>query len=265
MAGLVGACTGGVIVVAIRGTTSGRSVAVVKFITMHERQDGAAQHTNALKAQQIYEMDSSGVVFVDGNDETRGASAEEFYKGDGTAGPATATGSGFEVDGQGTIVTAWHVVQGAARVTVGLGPGDSVPASVVASDPSQDIAALRISTDGVVLHPLKLGQSSAVRVGDSAYAIGNPFGLSRTLTGGLISALGRRIIAPNGLTIDAAMQTDAPINPGNSGGPLLNERGEVIGINSQIETNGDGGGSVGIGFAIPIDDVKQALTKLVKK
>jgi S1-C subfamily serine protease len=142
--------------------------------------------------------------------------------------------------------------------------GKSVEAKVVGKDPSDDLAILRIPTDGLVLHPLKLGDSSTVEVGDPVYAIGNPFDLERTLTTGVISALQREITAPNGFTINHVLQTDAPINPGNSGGPLLNINGEVIGINSQIETGSSGGGSVGIGFSIPINTAKSKIATLEK-
>jgi putative serine protease PepD len=114
----------------------------------------------------------------------------------------------------------------------------------------------------LTFHPIVLGDSSQVHVGDPAYAIGNPFGLGDTLTTGVISAVARRIQAPGGATIAGALQTDAPINPGNSGGPLLNQRGEAIGINSQIETGGRGEGSVGIAFAIPINIAKSEFTRL---
>jgi S1-C subfamily serine protease len=122
---------------------------------------------------------------------------------------------------------------------------------------------LQIPTAGLTLHPLVLGDSGMARVGDSVLAIGNPFGLERTLTTGVISALKRQIQAPNGVTISNVLQTDAPINPGNSGGPLLNEQGQVIGINSQIESGGSGG-SVGIAFAIPINVAKSLLPRLEK-
>jgi S1-C subfamily serine protease len=136
---------------------------------------------------------------------------------------------------------------------------------VVGKDPSNDLAVLRISTDGLTLHPLTLGDSSTAQVGDPVLAIGNPFDLERTLTTGVVSALQREITAPNGFTIDNVLQTDAPINPGNSGGPLLNIEGEVIGINSQIETGGSGDdGSVGIGFAVPINTAKSEISELEK-
>jgi S1-C subfamily serine protease len=155
------------------------------------------------------------------------------------------------------------VVENAVKVIVSLGEhGQTVQASVIGKDPSHDLAVLRIPTGGLTLHPLTLGDSSKVQVGEPVLAIGNPFGLGRTLTTGVVSALQRQITSPNGMTINDALQTDAPINPGNSGGPLLNEHGAVIAINSQIETNGSGGGSVGIAFAIPIETAKSELPEL---
>jgi len=176
----------------------------------------------------------------------------------------TASGSGIVVSADGTILTNWHVVENAVKVTVSLEHGKTVNAQVVGKDPSNDLAVLHIPTEGLTLHPLTLGDSSKVQVGDPVLAIGNPFGLDRTLTTGVISALQRPITAPNGFTISNVLQTDAAINPGNSGGPLLDSSGRVIGINSQIETGGGGGGSVGIGFAIPINTAKTELPQLEK-
>jgi S1-C subfamily serine protease len=155
-------------------------------------------------------------------------------------------------------------VENAIKVTVSLEKGKTVNAQVVGKDPSNDLAVLRIHPDGLALHPLTLGSSAGAQVGDPVLAIGNPFDLERTLTTGVISALQREITAPNGFTIDNVLQTDAPINPGNSGGPLLDASGRVIGINSQIETGGSGGGSVGIGFAVPIDTAKSEISQLEK-
>jgi S1-C subfamily serine protease len=214
-----------------------------------------------LSARQVYERDAAGVVFVSAAGVSQGESVSEFLKGEGGQ-QSTATGSGFEVDGRGTILTNWHVVEGATKVTVGLEHGKTVTGQVIGKDPSNDLAILRIPTGGLTLHPLALGESSAAHVGDPALAIGNPYGLDRTLTTGVVSSLKRQIKAPDGLTINDALQTDAPINPGNSGGPLLNGQGEVIGINSQIVTSGSRGGNVGIAFAIPIDAAKKELTKL---
>ncbi len=196
----------------------------------------------------VYARAATGVVFVNASDVTAPQSASEYLKGEGGQ-QGTATGSGFEVDAHGTILTNWHVVGGASKITVTLEHSRTVPASVIGKDPSTDLAVLQIPTNGLVLHPLVLGDSGTMQVGDPVFAIGNPFGLSETLTTGVISSTERRITAPDGATI-SALQTDAPINPGNSGGPLLNEEGEVIAINSQIETSGANGGNLGIAFAI---------------
>jgi S1-C subfamily serine protease len=216
----------------------------------------------APNAREVYERDAPGVVFVNARGVSDTQTSAEFLKGEAGGGHGTATGSGFEIDASGTILTNWHVVEGASKVTVGLEHGKTIDANILGRDPSNDIAVLRIPTGGLTLHPLVLGDSAKAHVGDPVLAIGNPFGLAQTLTTGVISALERQIQAPNGLTIDGALQTDAPINPGNSGGPLLNEDGEVIGINSQIETGGEHGGSVGIAFAIPIDTAKSELPRL---
>jgi S1-C subfamily serine protease len=175
-----------------------------------------------------------------------------------------ATGSGIVIGSDGTILTNWHVVENAIKVTVSLEKGKAVEAQVVGKDPSNDLAVLRIHPEGMTLHPLPLGSDSTVQVGDPVLAIGNPFDLQRTLTTGVVSALQRTLKAPNGFTITNVIQTDAPINPGNSGGPLLDSAGRVIGINSQIYTGGTGGGSIGIGFAVPIDTAKAELHQLEK-
>ena len=136
---------------------------------------------------------------------------------------------------------------------------------MVGADPSNDLALLKVDAPASQLHPLKLGDSSKMEVGDPVVAIGNPFGLDRTVTSGIVSSLQRQIRAPNGFSIDNVIQTDAAINPGNSGGPLINGAGEVIGINSQIETGGGNDGNVGIGFAIPINTAKEVITELETK
>jgi S1-C subfamily serine protease len=227
-----------------------------------------AGHTSAQgggpTAREVYERDAPGVMFVSASGVSRAQTPSEFLKGESGSGQGSATGSGFEIDDAGTILTNWHVVEGATKVTVGFEHGRTVEASVIGKDPSHDIAVLRIPTAGLALHPLTFGDVSKVRVGDPVLAIGNPFGLARTLTTGVISALERQIQAPNGLRINNVLQTDASINPGNSGGPLLNEYGQVIGINSQIETGGEHGASVGIAFAIPIDIAASELSKLKK-
>jgi S1-C subfamily serine protease len=215
----------------------------------------------ALTASQVYARDAPGVVFVRAVGVNEEQTALEFAKGEGGE-QGVASGSGFEIDSAGTVLTNWHVVANAPTITVGVQSGKTVPAHVVGEDTSTDVAVLRIPTGGLTLHPLVLGRSADVRVGDPVLAIGNPYGLERTLTTGVISARGRTIASPDGAKLNGALQTDAPINPGNSGGPLLNEGGEVIGINSQIETSGGRSGSVGIGFAVPIDAARATVTKL---
>jgi S1-C subfamily serine protease len=224
--------------------------------------NASQQKISALTPHDIYVRDAPGVVFVTSTIVQQTASPFDLFPGQAQQG--TATGSGIVIDNAGTILTNWHVVENAVKVTVTLDNNKTVDAQVVGKDPSNDLAVLRIRTDGLTLHPLTLGDSNSAQVGDPVLAIGNPFGLDRTLTTGVISALQRKITAPNGFTIDNVLQTDAPINPGNSGGPLLDAAGRVIGINSQIETGGSSQGSVGIGFAVPINTAKAEIPQLEK-
>ena len=175
-----------------------------------------------------------------------------------------ATGSGFVLNGDGYIATNAHVVNGAKDIQVSFGKGDPVAAKLVGKDLSTDLAVIKVDPSKLKLDPLTLGDSSMLRVGDPVVAIGNPFGFDDTVTTGIVSALGREIQAPNNFSIDHTIQTDAAINPGNSGGPLLDQEGRVVGINSQIATGGSGKGSVGIGFAIPVDLAKQVFPALIK-
>ena len=167
------------------------------------------------------------------------------------------------IDKAGHIVTNYHVVQGSQKVFVSFSGKDQLPASVVGTDPSTDTAVLRINQHGNALTPLQLGDSDAVRVGDTVYAIGNPFGYTRTLTSGIVSAVQRRITAPNALPIDNAIQTDAAINHGNSGGPLLDSNGRVIGVTSQIYSDSSQSGNIGIGFAIPVNLVRNVAAQII--
>jgi putative serine protease PepD len=188
------------------------------------------------------------------------------------AGPAvvsirtgTGSGTGFLIDDQGTVVTNAHVVGSNKRVLVRFGQDQtSLDGRVVGSDPSSDLAVVEIGANSVPdgVKPLEFADSRAVQVGDVAIAIGNPFGLDRTATEGIVSGLGREIKAPNGFQIDSVIQTDAPINPGNSGGPLLDDAGHVIGVNSQIATSGAGGGNLGIGFAVPSNTARTVVPQL---
>jgi S1-C subfamily serine protease len=181
-----------------------------------------------------------------------------------TTDQGRASGSGWVYSSDGTIVTNDHVVEGARNVSVRFTEnGDPIDAEVVGTDPSTDIAVLKIDPSKVEggVRPLQLADSKRIEPGQPAIAIGSPFGLQGTVTSGIVSALGREIQAPNGFTISGVIQTDAAINPGNSGGPLLDEQGRVIGINSQIATNGANANS-GVGFAVPIDTVKQVVPQL---
>jgi putative serine protease PepD len=177
----------------------------------------------------------------------------------------SASGTGFVVRADGTIVTNAHVVGSADTATVRFNDsGRLVEADVLGTDPSSDLAALRVDPGSVDnLRPLPLANSARVRVGDQVVAIGHPFGLDRTATAGIVSGVGREIQAPDGFQIEEAIQTDAPINPGNSGGPLLDIRGRVIGVNSQIATGGNQG-NVGIGFAVSSNTVRDVIPRLAR-
>ncbi len=212
---------------------------------------------------QIYKADGDGVAFIESKMPSQGPSGLSPFGEAEPEGGGEATGSGFVIDGEGHLLTNNHVIEGAESIEVKLGASEkSHPAEVIGTDPATDLALLKVDAPSSALHPLKLGRSSAIEVGDPVVAIGNPFGLDRTVTSGIVSALQRQIQAPNGFAISNVIQTDAAINPGNSGGPLINAQGEVIGINSQIQTGGGGGGNVGIGFAIPIDTVRAEIDQL---
>jgi S1-C subfamily serine protease len=174
--------------------------------------------------------------------------------------PQEGTGSGFVIDSKGHIVTNNHVVEGADEVHVTLADGTRVPAEIVGTDPYSDLAVIKIDVPPDKLYPVELGSSVDLRVGQRAIAIGNPFGLDRTLTTGVISSLGRPLEVESGQVIYNVIQTDAAINPGNSGGPLLDSQGRVIGVNTAIQT-----GAENIGFAIPVDTVKRVVPELIEK
>ncbi len=261
------ALLGGAIVVAVVAAAGGLGESQKTVTTVEATPvapSNASVHTSVgLTPHEVYVRDAPGVAFVTSTVVQKTESPFNLFGGESQR-QGEATGSGIVIDSNGTILTNYHVIENAIKVTVSFEKGNSVEAQVVGKDPSNDLAILRIPTDGLTLHPLTLGDSATVQVGDPVYAIGNPFDLERTLTTGVISALQREITAPNGFTINNVLQTDAPINPGNSGGPLLNASGQVIGINSQIETGGSGDGSVGIGFAVPINTAKAEISELEK-
>jgi len=244
------------------GSGSSRTVTTIQSSAPLAPSNASVEHSG-LTPHDIYVRDAPGVVFVTSTI-VKQSESPFLFGGESQQQQGTASGSGIVINENGTILTNWHVVENAVKVTVSLEHGRTVNAQVVGKDPSNDLAVLHIPTEGLTLHALQLGDSSKAQVGDPVLAIGNPFGLDRTLTTGVISALQREITAPNGFTISNVLQTDAPINPGNSGGPLLDASGRVIGINSQIETGGSSGGSVGIGFAVPINTAKSELPQLEK-
>src|SRR3954469_21180669 len=227
--------------------------------------NGKSNVAEGLTAADIYDRYAPGVVFI--RSEVIQQSDNPFSFGFGGAQKSEATGSGFVIDAGGDILTNNHVIDGATAgsITVQFADKKTLKAKVIGKDPSTDLALLKVDPEGLDLKPLPLGSSKGVHVGDPTIAIGNPFGLDRTLTTGVVSALQRQIQAPNGFAIKDVIQTDAAINPGNSGGPLIDSAGRVIGINSQIETGGSGSeGNVGIGFAVPIDTAKSILENLKK-
>jgi putative serine protease PepD len=208
--------------------------------------------SNGLTPGQIYRQTYQGVV------EITVSSPQQTPMGNQEA---QAQGSGFVIDSDGHIVTNEHVVDNADSVSVRFWNGNTYKASVVGSDQSTDLAVIKVDAPQSVLHPLTLGDSSKVSVGDAVVAIGSPFGLEETLTGGIVSAVHRQMQAPNNFTINDSIQTDAAINHGNSGGPLLDSSAQVIGVNAQIA--GQTGANVGVGFAIPSDTVKSIADTLI--
>jgi len=204
---------------------------------------------------EVYKSVSPGVVYIQSS-----TTARDFF---GFTRQAEGAGSGSIIDTQGNILTNYHVIADAEKLTVSFGSGKSYPARVVGKDPDTDLAVIRLleqPKEPITVVPI--GDSDHLAVGQKVLAIGNPFGLDRTLTTGVISGLERPIHAENGRQIEGAIQTDASINPGNSGGPLLDSHGRMIGINSQIES--PSGASAGVGFAIPVSIAKRILPELIR-
>jgi S1-C subfamily serine protease len=265
---LISGVAGGLIVLAVGATLIGTGVIrtgdsrreIVREVTSQSAPLNAIARSGkrSRSVADIYRRAAPGVVFIS----ARVVTSTDSPFGVPLQQEGLATGSGFVLDHRGYILTNAHVVEGTRTASVRFEDGgDLVDAKVVGRDLSTDIAVLKVDRGDARLRPLPLGNSDRVRVGDPAVAIGNPFGYDRTVTTGIISALQRQIRAPNGFTIGHVIQTDASINPGNSGGPLLNARGHVIGINSQIATGGSSG-SVGIGFAVPINTAKGVIPQL---
>lgn len=210
--------------------------------------------TDEQNSIEVYKSISPSVAFINTT------SYQQDFWGDVQEGKGN--GSGSVIDNNGNILTNYHVIEGAQKLTVSFGGEKTYPATIVGGDPDTDLAVIRLDNPPPGLTPISFGDSDKLTVGQKVLAIGNPFGLDRTLTTGVISGLQRPIRARNGRPIDAAIQTDASINPGNSGGPLLDKFGKMIGINSQILS--PAGGSVGVGFAIPANTAKRIIPQLIQ-
>jgi putative serine protease PepD len=238
------------------GTTTTTTVTENAPTDAAQRSDGSS----GLDARTLYANANPGVVDITSRGITSSSDSGSPFGGSG--GSETATGTGFVVDGKGHIVTAAHVVQGASSISVKFQDGTTRTAKVLGTDEATDVAVLAVDPSGLTLHPLALGSSASLSIGDQVAAIGDPFTYDRSLSTGVVSGLDRTISAPNGFTVAHAIQTDAALNPGNSGGPVLNAAGQVIGIVDQIATNGSSQTSSGVGFAVPIDLVRSELSKL---
>jgi S1-C subfamily serine protease len=222
--------------------------------------------SKALSIHQIYERWAPGVVQITSTSVVN--IPQDPFFGNPFAPQEQeqqSLGSGFVIDKAGHVVTNYHVVEDAKSVQVSFSNGENVQARVIGSDPSTDIAVLQVRTHSRALTPLVWGNSDNAQVGDSVVAIGNPFGYTRSVTAGIVSALDRPLTAPNNFQIEHAIQTDAALNHGNSGGPLLDASGEVIGVNSQISTGNTGQqGNLGIGFAVPSNTVRGVVAQIIQ-
>ncbi len=206
-------------------------------------------------ATELFESTGPAVVYIFTETASRGLF--------GASAPNGGAGSGFVWDRAGHVVTNYHVVQGADRISVRLDSGEAVAATLVGAAPGYDLALLKLATTPTNLRPIPVGESASLKVGQAVFAIGNPFGLSRSLSTGVVSALNRHLPTATGREIHGVIQTDAAINPGNSGGPLLDSAGRLIGVNTAIVTGT--GSSAGVGFAIPVDVVNRVVPQLVKE
>jgi putative serine protease PepD len=219
--------------------------------------------SGGLNARTLYASTAAGVVDITSRGVTDNSTSAFPFGGPSQQQESTATGTGFVVDAKGNIVTAAHVVNGASSITVTFQDGTTRKATLLGKDNATDVAVLKVDPSGLTLHPLALGSSANLDVGDSVAAIGDPFTYDRSISTGIVSGLDRTISAPNGFTVAHAIQTDAALNPGNSGGPVLDSSGKVIGIVDQIATNGSTSAtSSGVGFAVPIDLVRAELSDL---
>jgi putative serine protease PepD len=270
---IAGAVAGGVIALVVAsGSSSTHSVTTTvvqpsRGSTIPTSFSGSSSGTgHALTVNQIYQADSPGVVDILVTSQTK-TPTSGFFPGGGQTQQTQGEGAGVVYDNKGDILTDEHVVAGATSVQVTFQDGLKTSAKVLGTDPSTDVGVIRVNVPAAQLHPIAFADSSAAQVGDPVVAIGSPFSLPETTTAGIVSQVGRSIMAPNNYTIPEAIQTDAAINPGNSGGPLLDAEGHVLGLNDQIETNNSTasgqGSSSGVGFAVPSDTVARIATAII--
>ena len=245
------AAGGGALVYSVAASNDGSTKTVVRQVTVADSQPASSE--SPLSINEIYRRSFRGVVQINVSSET----SSPF----GGQQAQQAEGSGWVYDMNGNIVTNYHVVNGAKSLKVTFWNGKTYDATIVGTDPSTDLAVIKVSAPDSELHPLPLGDSGALAVGDGVVAIGSPFGLSETVTSGIVSALHRQISSQTQFTIPNAIQTDAAINHGNSGGPLLNSNGQVVGVNSQIQS--DSGDNAGVGFSIPSNTVRSVASQLI--
>jgi putative serine protease PepD len=263
---LVAALAGGAVVLggaAALGKLDSSTTIVRDQASAPSAEPAAFSQQHRLSINDVYREAAPGVVHIAAITKVP-LPADPFFGTPGGTETQRAIGSGFVIDKSGHIVTNDHVVAGASVVQVSFSDNESMRAKVVGTDPATDVAVLQVNAPGRALKPLALGDSDAVHVGDEVIAIGNPLGYDRSVTSGIVSALGREIQSPNAATIDHVIQTDAALNHGNSGGPLLNAAGQVIGVNAQIAPSASDA-NIGIGFAIPINTVKQVAAQLIKQ
>jgi S1-C subfamily serine protease len=223
-----------------------------------------ADQGRRLTVRDIYKLDAPGVVQVTTTTKVKLPQTDWLGNPFGIRGTEVqrSLGSGFVIDKAGYIVTNYHVVGGARTVQVSFSNNDSMNAKIIGKDPATDIALLKVQASSRALKALDLGNSDNIEVGDEVAAIGNPLGLDRSITLGIVSALHRSLTSPEGTPIDRVIQTDAVLNHGNSGGPLLNAQGQVVGVSSAIATGDTAEGNLGIGFAIPINTVRDVVAEL---
>jgi putative serine protease PepD len=246
-------------IVLLTGADGSTTTTITQAPTTADTSDSSG--SSGLNASALYASAAPGVVDITSKGVSDGSQSNSPF-GAPQQQESTATGTGFVVDGKGHIVTAAHVVDGASSITVTFQDGTTRTAKLLGKDNATDVAVLSVDPAGLTLHPLELGSSASLQVGDAVAAIGDPFTYQRSLSTGVVSGLDRTISAPNGFTVAHAIQTDASLNPGNSGGPVLDSSGKVVGIVDQIATNGSSETSSGVGFAVPIDLVKSELSSL---